>query len=145
MSRSTRRLLIWHRCFGTSTALIKWVHAPSAFCEHGAPGSASHYLLFLEEDADRLLEDIWPFGMAMFSNDIVESLNRFLKQAFNEHNARGGDKQKATGQSACGRPASVDSDADAWGECCLGLFYISTSTCTNTMLFAMFFVFPGLP
>ena len=75
------------------------------------PGSASHYLLVLEEDADRLLEDLWPFSMAMFSNDIVESLNRFLKQAFNEHGARGGGKQKATGQSACGRPsteASID-------------------------------------
>ena len=30
----------------------------AAFREHCAPGSASHYLIFLEEDADRLLEDI---------------------------------------------------------------------------------------
>ena len=51
----------------------------AAFREHCAPGSASHYLLFLEEDANRLL-DIWPFDMAMFSNDIVESPNGFLKQ-----------------------------------------------------------------
>ena len=51
----------------------------AAFREHCAPRSASHYLLFLEEDADRLLDDIWSFGLAMFSNDIVESLNRFLK------------------------------------------------------------------
>ena len=69
----------------------------------------SHYLLFLEEDADRLLEDIWPFGMAMFSNHIVQSLNRFLTHAFSEHSAWGGGKQKATVQSARGRPeASVD-------------------------------------
>ena len=55
--------------------------------------------------------------MAMFSNDIVESLSRCLKQAFNEHIARGGGKQKAAGQSACGRPeASVDSDDDALGQ-----------------------------
>ena len=67
--------------------------AAAAFREHCAPRSASHYLLFLKEDADRVLDDIWPFGLAMFSNDIVESLNRFLKQAFNEHSARGGGRQ----------------------------------------------------
>ena len=89
----------------------------AAFREHCAPRSACHYLPFLEEDADRLLDDIWPFGMAMFSNDIVGSQKRFLKQAFNEHSARGGGKQKATGQSACGHPeASVDLDADALGQ-----------------------------
>ena len=42
--------------------------------------------------------------MAMFSNDIVESLNTFLKHAFNEHTAKGSGKQKATGQTAYGRP-----------------------------------------
>ena len=69
---------------------------------------------FLEEDADRLLEDMWPFGMAVFSNVIVESLNRFPKQAFNEHGANGRGKGKATGQSAYGRPeAFVDYDAAA--------------------------------
>ena len=88
--------------------------AAAAFREHCAPRSASHYLLFLEEDADRVLDNIWPFGLAMFSNDIVESLNRFLKQAFNEHSARGGGRQTATGTARCGRSqASIDSDADA--------------------------------
>ena len=44
-------------------------------------------------------------------------LDRSLKHAFNEHSARGGGKQKATGQSACGRPkASVNLDADALGQ-----------------------------
>ena len=89
----------------------------AAFRKHCAPGSVSHYLLFLEEDAHRLLEDIWPFGMAMFSNDILESQDRFLKQAFNEHSAQGGGKQKATGQNARGLPeACVDSDPDALGQ-----------------------------
>ena len=88
--------------------------AAAAFREHSAPRSASHYILFLEEDADRVLDDIWPFGLAMFSNDIVESLNRFLKQAFNEHSARGGGRQTATGTASYGRSqASIDSDADA--------------------------------
>ena len=89
----------------------------AAFRKHCAPGSPSHYLTFLEEDGDHLLQDIWPFGMAMFSNDIAESLDGFLKQAFNEHSAWGGGKQKATGQSACGRPeAFVDRDADTPGQ-----------------------------
>ena len=51
----------------------------AAFREHCAPGSASNSLLFLEDDADRRLEDIWSFSMAMFSNDIIESLNRLVK------------------------------------------------------------------
>ena len=33
-----------------------------AFREHCAPRSACQYLLFLEGDADRLFDDIWPFG-----------------------------------------------------------------------------------
>ena len=69
------------------------------------------------ERGSRLLEDIWPFGMAMFSNNIVEIQKRFLKQAFNEHNAPGGGKQNATGQTACGRPEPfVHSDADPLGQ-----------------------------
>ena len=91
----------------------------AAFREHCAPGSVSHYLLFLKEDADRLLEDIWPVGVATFSNDIVVSLIRF-------HGARGSGKQKATGQSACGRPeSSVDSDAGALGQVlqCIFLYF----------------------
>ena len=67
------------------------------------PISASHYLLFLEECADILLENICPFGMAMFFNHIVESLDRFLKQTFNMHTTRGGGMQKATRTANCGR------------------------------------------
>ena len=117
----------------------------AAFREHCAPESPSHYLLFSEEDATPLLEDIWPFGMAMFSKSIVESLNRFLKEAFNEHSAQGGGKQKASGQNACGRPdASVDPDADTLNKGCNGFSYIFTSTCTNRIIFAMFLVFLGV-
>ena len=68
--------------------------AAAAFREHCAPRSAPHYLLFLEEDADRVLDDIWPLGLAMSSNDIVESLTRFVKQAFNEHSARGSGRKR---------------------------------------------------
>ena len=65
-------------------------------------------------DGDDPLIGIWPFGMATISNDSVERVNRFRKQTCNKHNDRGGSKQKATGQSACGRPeAFVDLDANA--------------------------------
>ena len=115
---------------------------PAAFREHYAPRSASYYIFFLEEDANRLLEYIWPISMIMFSNNMVESLNKFLKETFNKHSARGSGKQKATEQSACGRPeAFVDSDADVLGQVLNGFFYIFTSTCTNTMFFTMFLVF----
>ena len=54
------------------------------------------------------------FRYGKLSNDMVHSLNKFLKQGFNGHSARGGGKQKATGQSACGREvAFVHSNLDA--------------------------------
>ena len=53
------------------------------------PNSKGHYLLFLEEDCQHVLADIYPYGMAMFSGDVVESLNRLLKKGFNDHSDRG--------------------------------------------------------
>ena len=63
-----------------------------AFREHVAPRSGSHYLLFLEVDCAAVLEAVAAdgFGMAMFSGDIVETLNRLLKRGFNDHSGRGG-------------------------------------------------------
>ena len=63
-----------------------------AFREAICPTSGSQYLLFLEQDCEQLLEDIYPYGMAMFSGDVVEGFNRLLKQAFNDHSNRGGGK-----------------------------------------------------
>ena len=72
-----------------------------AFREHCAPGSSPTTFFFW-----RMVQtEFWrTFSMAMFSNDIVESLNEFLKHAFNQQSAKGGGKQKVTGQSARGRP-----------------------------------------
>ena len=73
-------------------------HAPpcasvaTAFREAICPTSGSQYLLFLEHDCEQLLEDIYPYGMAMFSGDVVEGFNRLLKQAFNDHSNRGGGR-----------------------------------------------------
>ena len=37
-----------------------------------------------------MLQNIKPFGLAMFSSDISESINRFLKHGQNEHSNGGG-------------------------------------------------------
>ena len=37
-----------------------------------------------------MLQNFKPFGLAMFSGDISESINRFLKHGHNEHSNRGG-------------------------------------------------------
>ena len=37
-----------------------------------------------------MLQNIKPFGLAMFTGDISESINRFLKHGHNEHSNPGG-------------------------------------------------------
>ena len=60
-------------------------------------GTASWYLLSLEQDVDTMLQNIKPFGLAMFSGDISESINRFLKHGHNEHSNRGAMRQRKLG------------------------------------------------
>ena len=49
------------------------------FRRHCTARTASWYLLSLEQDVDTMLQNIKPFGLGMFSGDISESINRFLK------------------------------------------------------------------
>ena len=60
------------------------------FRRHCTAGTTSWYLLSLEQDVDTILQNIKPFGLAMFSGDNSESINRFLKHGHNEHSNRGG-------------------------------------------------------
>ena len=60
------------------------------FRRHCTVGTPSWYLLSLEQDVDTMWQNIKPFGVAMFSGDISESINRLLKHGHNEHNNRGG-------------------------------------------------------
>ena len=60
------------------------------FRRHCAVRTASWYLLSLEHDVVTMLQNIKPFGLAMFSGDISDNINRFLKHGHNEHNSRGG-------------------------------------------------------
>ena len=60
------------------------------FRRHRTAGTTSWYLLRLERDVDTMLPNIKPFGLAMFSGNISERVNRFLKPGHNEHSNRGG-------------------------------------------------------
>ena len=53
-------------------------------------GTASWDLLSLEHDVGTMLHNIKPFGLAMFSGDISECINRFLKHGHNKRSNRGG-------------------------------------------------------
>ena len=88
------------------------------FGRHYAVGTTSWYLLSLEHDADTMLQNIKPFGLAMFSGDISESINRFLKHGHNEHNNRGGGVVGWRGWTRCrvvsGRPSTGRPMCMAW-------------------------------
>ena len=56
-----------------------------------------------------MLQNIKPFGLAMFSGDIWESINRFVKHGQNEHINRGGGLSgggggRGVGSSVVGHP-----------------------------------------
>ena len=82
-------------------ALYSTYHKPSTlkcakvahrFQEEICPRLRSPYLLWLRRDARKVLDAIRPWGCAMFSGDVVESLNAFLKDTFLTATSRGGGK-----------------------------------------------------
>ena len=50
----------------------------------------SYYFLWLEKHARRVLKGIAPWGLAVFSGDVVESINAILKDSFLRVTDRGG-------------------------------------------------------
>ena len=80
------------------------------FQRHCMVGTTSWYLLSLEHDEDTMLQNIKPLGLAMFSRDISESVNSFLKHGHNEHSNReggglsGGGGGRGVGSSVVGHP-----------------------------------------
>ena len=77
----------------------------AAFRDRCCGELGSHYLLFLEEDCDTMLEsaDACGSGLAAVSGDVVESTNYILKKGYNGHSARSG----GAGKSAVERQAMV--------------------------------------
>ena len=68
---------------------------------------------------DAMLQNIWPFGLAMFCGDISESINRFLKHAQSEHNNRGGVGFKGDGVDEVSRRtwSAIHRDASVQAHC----------------------------
>ena len=62
---------------------------------------------------DDLLAFIRPLGLAMFSGDVVESMNRILKRAYSDHSIRSSGKTAATDFAA---PDAVRLQKDADGQ-----------------------------
>ena len=86
--------------------------AGAVFREHCCGESGSHYLLFLEEDCDAMLEsaDACGMGLAAVSGDVVESVNYILKKRYNGQSAGGG----GAGKSAVEREAMVVQQVWEW-------------------------------
>ena len=93
------------------------------FRRHCTIGTASWYLLILEHDVDAMLQNIKPFGLAIFLADISESINRFLKHGHHEHSNRGGggdcrvegvDEVSGCQWSAIHREANVQAQCMTW-------------------------------
>ena len=71
---------------------LKCAKVARRFQEKICPHLRSPYLLWLRRDARRVLDAIRPWGCAMFSGVVVESLNAFLKDIFLTATSRGGGK-----------------------------------------------------
>ena len=59
-------------------------------CRHCSAGTASWYVVSVEHDVDAMLQNIWPFRLAMFCGDIPKSTTCFMKLGLNEQSNRGG-------------------------------------------------------
>ena len=72
----------------------------AAFREKCCGELGSHYLLFLEEDCDAMLEsaDACGVGLAALSGDVVENTNDILKLGYNAHSSGGWGAGKNEGE-----------------------------------------------
>ena len=94
---------------------------------HCTGGTASWYLLSHEQVADTMLQNIKPFGLAMFSGDISESINRFLKHGHNEHSNRGGGggggcRVEGVGEVSGRQWSAIHREANVQAQCMTWLF-----------------------
>ena len=71
---------------------LKCAKVACRFQEEICPRLRSPYLLWLRRDARRVLDAIRPWVCAMFSGNVVESLNAFLKYIFLTATSPGGGK-----------------------------------------------------
>ena len=93
-------------------------------CDFRTVATASFYLLSLEQDVDAMLQNIKPFGVALFSGDISESIDRFVKNGYNEHSNRGGGGCRVEGvDEVSGRQwSAIQREANVQAQCMTWLF-----------------------
>ena len=101
------------------------------FRGHCTFGMTLWYLLSLEQHVDAMLQNIWPFGWAMFSAAISESINRFLKHSHNEQSNGGGgcqvegvDEVLGCKWSAIHREAGVQAQCMTWLFACFDMSWV---------------------
>ena len=93
------------------------------FWRHCTVGTASWYLLSLGHDLDTILQNIKPFGVAMFSGDISESINRFRNHGHNEHkNGRGVCRVEGVDEVSGPQWSAIHSEANVQAQCMTWLF-----------------------
>ena len=74
-----------------------------------------------------MLHNIWPFGLAIFCGDILESMKCFLKHGHNEHNNRtaggGGGHQVEGVDEVLGRKwSAIHREAGVQAQCMTWVF-----------------------
>ena len=60
------------------------------FRHHCLPDTRSHYLIILEFDVPRILEDIVPYRLRMYCQDLAETTNTKVKDFYLRFTDRGG-------------------------------------------------------
>ena len=113
-----KRLWVCKHCCALCTRQFRLCHALRAdllvlrFGNTASGESGSHYLLFLEEDCDTMVEsaDACGVGLAAVSGDVLESTNYILKKGYNGHISRGG----GAGKSAVEQEAMVVQQVWEW-------------------------------
>ena len=76
----------------------------------------------LEHDVDTMLQNIKPFGLAILSGDISESINPFMKHGQNEHSNRGGCRVEGVDEVSGRRLSAIHREADVQAQCMTWLF-----------------------
>ena len=93
------------------------------FRRHCTVATASWYLLSLQHDVDTMLQNIKPFGLATFSGDISESINRFPKHGYNEHGNRGvGCRVEGVDEVSGCQWSAIHREANVQAQCLTWLF-----------------------
>ena len=92
------------------------------FRRHYTVATTSWYLLSLEHDVNTMLQNMKPFGLAMLSGDISETINRFLKHGHNQHSNRGGGGLEGVHEVSGRQWSAIHTEANVQAQCMMWRF-----------------------